>query len=73
MICLSAVSQALDSDNIQTDLPYESVIDLGHITQLEMLSTIAGSNFQDDTGWHQGVNENDLHEKVDKIKNEIFI
>jgi len=73
LICLSAVSQALDSDNIQTDLPYESVIDLGHITQLEMLSTIAGSNFQDDTGWHQGVNENDLHEKVDKIKNEIFI
>jgi Transcriptional regulator len=72
-ICLRTVYERINSGDIQTDIVYEEIIDLKMPTHLENLGIIAGSNFQDESGWHQRHNQDDLNEKANRIKNEIFI
>lgn len=71
--CLGAVVKGMLSHDIQTNLPYESVFDIKNVAHLEMMTTLAGTNFEDATGWHQRVSETDLAEKVAIIKAEIFV
>lgn len=71
--CATAVLRLMATKDIQTDLPFNEVLEIQQQVFLESLGVIAGSNFQDDAGWHQRVNESDLATKRDKIKTEIFV
>jgi len=72
LICGGAIAQGVLRQDIQTDLPYEEALSLGFVSDLTLLSTITGTNFEDTTGWHHKIDEDDLHEKVEKIRTEIF-
>jgi len=72
LLCAEVVAQGIVKQDIQTDVPYEEALTLGFVTDFTLLATITGTNFEDEHGWHHKIDEDDLREKVEKIKAEIF-
>lgn len=71
--CGAAVLSELQSNKLQTDLPFEEVLDLQLPLEIENIGVVKGSNFEDANGWHQRMDETDKNEKVRKIQEEIFV
>lgn len=72
-VCIQNVSAQMLSQNIQTNFPYTAAIQLSVITDITLLPVIQGTNFEDETGWHQRINMDDAEDKFNIIKQEIFI
>jgi len=70
--CGAAVLRGMLKEDIETNLPYEELLTLGVFTNLEGLSTLTGVNFEDKTGWHHRIDEDDLTDKTSLIRREIF-
>lgn len=72
-LCGAKVLTGYLSNDIQTDLPFEEVLQLTAPIYLENLGVISGSNFEDASGWHQRMNEDDKQAKIARIQQEIFV
>ncbi|MGL5043164.1 MAG: LCP family protein [Culicoidibacterales bacterium] len=70
--CSTKVLQQVITGDVATDMPIQEAFELKQITDIEALTVVKGSNFQDAEGWHQQIDASDLKNKADKIKMDIY-
>ncbi|GBU10604.1 transcriptional regulator LytR [Erysipelotrichaceae bacterium] len=71
-ICGKKVIELMLTKDIESSIPFEELLEMKDLATIENLGVIAGTNFEDETGWHQRMNRADLEVKAQKIREEIF-
>lgn len=67
-VCAGSVLLQMANGKIQSDIAVEAAIDLLRATKVESLGVVGGTNFEDENGWHQRVDMDDLAKKVQVIR-----
>ncbi|TLG73876.1 LCP family protein [Culicoidibacter larvae] len=72
-VCAGSVLVQMANGKVQSDIEVEAAIDLLRATKVESLGVVGGSNFEDEHGWHQRVDLDDLVKKVQIIRERMGI